>query len=384
MTALAHPRMTKISHLHGAAQQMLALWLFLLCAMLMGGCQSTPDKPDVSLPEPVQPPPPPPPPEPEAEPVLTSLNEIVLALQDGDEAIAERSLQRMLAEGQNISIADKLLRQIQTDPEQLLGAEHENISVKAGDTLSLLAEKHLGDPLMFYALARYNSIDKPGQLQRGQSLNIPSNYARKGISSDNILQVSKQERLATFLIASGERREGWQTLVQAALKQQLSAQGRQELFALSQELAEASLAAHRGDEAIATLRSARAAFDDVERREQIDNALLRMRARIKMQDSAKAASNSQLATAWRLAAEATGIDPGFTAASEAESRLKAELVQQLHENALRQWRDREVTQAIRLWEQLLAVKPDFEPAAVYLERARAMAAKLDTSRDISD
>jgi len=384
MTASAHRRTAKIPHLHGAAQQIPAVRLCLLCVMLMAGCQSTPDKPDVSLPEPVLPPPPPPPSEPEPEPVLTSLNEIILALQDGDEAVAERSLQAMLAQGQNAGIADKLLQQIQTNPEQLLGAEHDTISVKVGDTLSLLAEKHLGDPLMFYALARYNSIDKPGQLQRGQSLNIPSNYARKGISSDNILPASKQERLATFLIASGERREGWQTLVQAALKQQLSAQGLQQLLALSLELAEASLAAHRGNDAIATLQSARAAFDDVERREQIDNVLLRMRARIKMQDSAEAASNSHLATAWQLAAEATDIDPGFTAASEAEARLKAELVQQLHENALRQWRDREVTQAIRLWEQLLTVKPDFEPAAVYLQRARAMAAKLDTSTDQSD
>ncbi len=384
MTALAHRRATKIPHLHGAAQQMLAQWLFLLCAMLIGGCQSTPDKPDVSLPEPVQPPPLPPPSEPEAEPVLTSLNEIILALQDGDEAIAERSLQTMLAQGQNLSIADKLLRQIQTNPEQLLGAEHDTISVKAGDTLSLLAEKHLGDSLMFYALARYNSIDKPGQLQRGQSLNIPSNYGRKDINSGNFVQASKQEKLATFLIASGERREGWQTLVQAALKQQLSAQGQQQLFALSLELAEASFTAHRGNEAIATLQSAHAAFNDVKRREQINSALLRMRARIKLQDSAEAASSDRLATAWQLAAEATDIDPGFTAASEAEARLKAELVQQLHEKALRQWRDREVTQAIRLWEQLLTVKPDFEPAAVYLERARAMAAKLDISTDQPD
>ena len=367
--------------MYGAAQQMPALRLCLLCVILMGGCQSTPDKPDVSLPEPVIPPPPP---EPEPEPFLTSLNEIILALQDGNEAIAERSLQTMLAQGQNAGIADKLLQQIQTNPEQLLGAEHENISVKAGDTLSLLAEKHLGDPLMFYALARYNSIDIPRQLQRGQSLNIPINYGRKDISSDNIVQASKQEKLATFLIASGERREGWQTLVQTALKQQLSAQGRQQLYALSLELAETSLTAQNGDEAIATLQSARAAFDDIKRREQIDDVLLRMRARIKMQDSAEAASNNHLATAWQLAAEATDIDPGFTAASEAEARLKAELVQQLHESALRQWRDREVTPAIRLWEQLLAVKPDFEPAAVYLERARAMATKLDISPEQPD
>ena len=354
------------------------LLLSLLCILLLASCQSTPDKPVEPPPAPVLPPPPA---KPEPTLVLDSLNDIILALQDGDEAIAARSLQAMLEQGRNQNIANKLLQQIQTDPEQLLGAEHETITVMAGDTLSMLAQQHLGDPLMFYALARYNNIEIPRLLTRGQSLIIPRNYDRGGNSLSGPEQRSEQERLATFLIASGERREGWQTLLQAALDQQLSASGQQQLFTLSQELAEASLAAQRGDEAITTLQSARAAFTDDARGRQIEKFLLRTRARAKLQQSALASANNDLATAWQLAAEAAAIDPDFPAAGTAAASLKSNLVQQLHEQALRHWRDREVAQSISLWEQLLAVQADFAPASVYLQRAREMAARLKQSQN---
>jgi len=368
--------------MHGAATLITALRLMLLCTLLLAGCQSTPDKPAVPPPAPVLPPPPPPP-EPEPETVLSSLNDIVLALQDGEKALAERSLQTMLDQGLNKTTAGKLLLQIQTDPEQLLGAAHKTITVHAGDTLSLLAQQHLGDPLLFYALARYNNIAVPRLLSRGQSLNIPLNYRRQDSQLVTTDQRSDQERLATFLLASGERREGWQTLLQAAQDQRLSAQGLQQLFALSLELAQASLDAQRGDEAIKTLQSARTAFAADERGRQIDDTLLRTRVKSRLQQSAAAAADDDLEKAWQLATEAAAIDPDFSPAGDEAARLKVVLVQQLHENALRHWRDREVTESIQLWERLLAVQPDFEPAQVYLQRAREMAAKLnfDTPAD---
>lgn len=355
-----------------------------LCAWLLTGCQSTPDRPAVPPPAPVLPPPPPPP-APEPEPLLDSLTDIVLALQDGDERIAERSLQALLDQGQNSAIANKLLRQIQTDPQQLLGAEHDTITVMAGDSLSMLAQQHLGDPLLFYALARYNEIKIPRLLTRGQSLKIPRNYAAAGQGSGRSDLRSEKERLATFLLASGERREGWQTLLQAARENQLSTQGQQQLFALSLELAEASLAAQRGEEALATLQSARSAFaEDEQRSAQLAKQLQRTRARIKLQQSAAAEADNDLAIAWQLATAAVAVDPEYTAATDTAARLKAALVEQLHEDALRHWRDREVRASIALWEQLLRVQNDFEPAIVYLQRAREMAAKLEPAQKGSE
>jgi hypothetical protein len=70
-------------------------------------------------------------------------------------------------------MARKLISQIDTDPKVLLGAKSYPYKAKAGDTASALAERFLGDPLMFYALARYNDLDPPSQPLDGRTVMIP-------------------------------------------------------------------------------------------------------------------------------------------------------------------------------------------------------------------
>ncbi len=369
--------------MHRTATLITPVLLCLLCTLLLGACQSVPDKPLPPVPAPVLPPAPPAPPPP--EPVLDNFNDIVEALQNGAQDIAERSLQAMLERGQYRNAARRLLQQIHTDPQQLLGAEHRQITVQAGDTLSMLAQRYLGDPLLFYALARYNDIAIPRLLSVGQQLKIPLSQGAGNSAVGMTDQRSEQERLATFLLASGETRTGWRTLLQAAHDQQLSVAGMQQLYELSLKLAELAINGQQGEIAISTLQSALEAFDqDDVRQQQLARRLLRTRAMAKLQASAAAAAKDNLELAWQLAAEAADIDPDYAQARAEAARLKAALVQTLHENALRHWRDREVPEAIALWEQLLSVQSDFEPASVYLQRAREMAAKLDANRIFSD
>jgi Tfp pilus assembly protein PilF len=66
-----------------------------------------------------------------------------------------------------------LLQQIDVQPEVLLGQESFRYRVRSGDTLSSLAQQHLGDPTMFYALARYNDLTLPVTLSPGSNLRIP-------------------------------------------------------------------------------------------------------------------------------------------------------------------------------------------------------------------
>ena len=113
---------------------------------------------------------------PEATPGLSPRDRVRLAvelLDGGDERRAEVELRAALEEQPNNGAAQRLLQQITDDPHTLLTATPRPYVVRQGDSMSALAERYLGDALMFYALARYNDLDAPNQLSAGQRLMIP-------------------------------------------------------------------------------------------------------------------------------------------------------------------------------------------------------------------
>lgn len=91
----------------------------------------------------------------------------------GDERRARVELQEALEDQPRMSSARRLLEQIETDPRTLLGADARPHVVRQGETMSTLAERYLGDSLLFYALARYNRISAPNDVSAGQTLMIP-------------------------------------------------------------------------------------------------------------------------------------------------------------------------------------------------------------------
>jgi hypothetical protein len=86
---------------------------------------------------------------------------------------ARRELDLALAKTPRDATALHLLEQIEADPVKLLGPAHETYVVQAGDSMSVLAARFLGDPLMFYALSRYNGLAAPNALTVGRTLKIP-------------------------------------------------------------------------------------------------------------------------------------------------------------------------------------------------------------------
>lgn len=95
-------------------------------------------------------------------------------LGEGDARRAEAELEAALEEQPDLRAASRLLEQINGDPAQLLGGGNARAyTVRQGETMSELAERFLGDSLLFYALARYNDLDAPNQVSAGQTLMIP-------------------------------------------------------------------------------------------------------------------------------------------------------------------------------------------------------------------
>jgi tetratricopeptide (TPR) repeat protein len=98
-------------------------------------------------------------------------------LGQGDERRARAELRAVLEAQPNNGVARRLVEQMDADPRALLGGNARPYTVRSGETMSQIAERYLGDGLLFYALARYNNINAPNQLAAGQRLMIPQRAA---------------------------------------------------------------------------------------------------------------------------------------------------------------------------------------------------------------
>lgn len=131
-----------------------------LAGLTVSGCQTTATDKNVVLSA-------------DAYAARPEVQQAIAGLNAGDAEGARGLLGKALRKEPANFVARKLLDQIDKDPAVLLGAENFPYAAQEGDTLTKLAETHLGDPLLFYALARYNNIAVPSAPLTGRLLRIP-------------------------------------------------------------------------------------------------------------------------------------------------------------------------------------------------------------------
>ncbi|UVO50476.1 LysM peptidoglycan-binding domain-containing protein [Sphingomonas sp. SUN019] len=121
------------------------------------------------------------PPSTASAPAPTAAAEVdaILALLDGGDAKAakKRIAAGLKRDPMNPSLL-VLRDSIERDPKELLGPASWPYTVRAGDTMTELATRFLGNRLKAYQLARYNGIDNPAGIAAGQVLRIPGNAPR--------------------------------------------------------------------------------------------------------------------------------------------------------------------------------------------------------------
>lgn len=101
------------------------------------------------------------------------VQQAIALLNRGEAVEARRELMEVLRRQPGDGVARQLIQQIDTDPRELLGLESYSYTLREGETLSTIAQRALGNPMLFYALARYNNIAVPASAAPGQAIQVP-------------------------------------------------------------------------------------------------------------------------------------------------------------------------------------------------------------------
>jgi tetratricopeptide (TPR) repeat protein len=243
-------------------------------------------------------------------------------LQRGHYAEGETALRRYLVQHQGDRSAQAMLRQLTADPERRLGRASRAHVVQTGDSYSTLAARYLGDASLFLILARYNGSTNPSLLRVGETVHLP--ISATGVSTPPIATTPGG--------GDSDRGAAAETVVGGA-------------STISQDAA--SAAEPPAAKAKRLQRESVALLDQGHKQQ----ALARLD-------------------------EALAIEPQLQPSGTAAVSLRKDLVTSFHQRAIVLYRDQQLDQAIALWDRVLAINPDYEPAVVYRTRALELKRRL--------
>ena len=106
-------------------------------------------------------------------PATPRLEHAVDLLEAGDEVDARAELKALVRHTPHSKSAQFLLAQMDTPIGKLYPAENFTVRIPRDASLEALARDYLGNSLAFYGLARYNGIEVPSKVARGQIISIP-------------------------------------------------------------------------------------------------------------------------------------------------------------------------------------------------------------------
>lgn len=360
-----------------------------LAMLATSGCQLF-EKREADPPPSSEPRPAPSEPMPEAVPEA-NLSTAMKYLETGRGDAARALLAELAKEAPNSGVLTSLLRQIDEPAAQLLPGPYREVVVGAGESLSLIAARELGDPLMFYALARLNEIEVPAQVPAGAVLKIPATAERVGsgerapdvvVEPASEITIPEIESVADYLARSGQKDQARAMLIgKLGESEAVGAESTRELLArLTLEHAGEMRGEGELARAMEVIEESLGVMSPSPQRTALAQAREELRADVLREEALRLRDRGELAAAYRAAQDAESLVPATDGAAILVDELRAELVESLHNEALVAWRDRNVDHAIRTWQSLLEVVPDFEPARVYLARARLLRERLDEPR----
>jgi tetratricopeptide (TPR) repeat protein len=309
-----------------------------------------------------------------AEPGLKPQQRIeraVKLLEKGETGQARAELEAYLAAIPNSKVAQDLVRQIDVPSSEYYPATSREVTLGAGDSFSVLAQKYLGSYYQFYALAKYNGVAVPRDISAGRKIRIPlTPHARQVFEAPaEAAPAASAEAPAeaapdTATPAPSAAPAGW-TLVSTLIAENKYEAAAQEierssrLDALTREQRQLGVSAYRNSaEALASRDPSRAS------------------ARLLQAGKWLATDHSDMA-ALDVLQRSAALDPGNAAAQKAYTDFRTNLADTYHKEASAAFRQQDLDRAIALWEKVLTIDPNHKFAQANLNQARELKAKLE-------
>jgi tetratricopeptide (TPR) repeat protein len=354
-------------------------------------------------------------------------NTAISALQVGKSVEARRLLMSATGQSRVDSRAISLLKQIDTSPSALFGEDYFEYTVNSGEFLSTISKRFLGDPLLFYALARYNGIENPSRINAGMNLRIPgerpvedvagadsdigSELSGEPMVTEDLVENSQEEPVAEDLAWAESHREGpvADTLVEEALVQEnegLTDNSQTRIAQLQslyeskdyQELLDAaeafptdenvkrwiedsalslSLTQERRGNYPAALSTINRGIELIGANDVLVDSLSlvtdKNEANLLIVKALKGGSSQQQYAALQRAVE---LHPSVSTENENFTALSEHLIEQFHKEAMLALRQQKLAEAIELWDQVLHLDSNNELAIVHKARAENLQKKL--------
>ena len=314
--------------------------------------------------------------------------------QKGEARLAEEDLRAALAEKPDYKLAADLLKQFEVDPQEYLGKDYFEYKVQPGESLSLLAERFLGDNLKFIVLARYNQLAEPGRLVAGQTLRIPERYKPKsaqqalesvaaGSGRKQTSPASARQRQAAYEEVSRMLESGDFAGAVARLEPEVEAWGESDARLLRLSLnaygayADWLIGQNRWQDAREILRRA-TELDPSNERALTQLAMVedkiegqRLFAIGKEQED-----QGNLEKALRAYQDAAVYDPQAEKYAEAVTRTTDKLAESYHRKAMDLYRREQLDAAKVYWKKVLEIDPDNRIAPGYLSKVEEIQRKI--------
>ncbi len=314
-------------------------------------------------------------------------------LQDGAEERAEEMLAGIVAEDPGNATARLLLAQIRQPPEELLGESFEEIEVRAGDSLSAIAGRTIDNELLFYSLARLNDIDVPRLLRPGQRIRVPSAPSvRPDAAGDEAPAESGQApepegnvelgETAASMIERERFSQAYALLLSAARAGKLREADRALLARSSVALSRAACREDDPERARKVLNQALPWLGAVAESGEFVRQRNHVDSRLALGEAERALVRGEHAQAFDALLLARDLDDDLRETHRQRlERVESVLGEHYHGDALTAWRDQRVDRAVELWDRVVRLDPEFEPAIRYLERARRAQRELRSLDD---
>ena len=321
-------------------------------------------------------------------------------LENGEDGQALAELNAYLVAVPRSNSARNLIAQISTDSSQYFPSEHFKVNLTSGVSLSTLANKYLGSPLKFYALAKYNNISNPSRVNIGQEIKIPlTQLARSQREKYTSLarKVSEKEHetsVADLAIAEKKRGEAENAINEAVDITEPVAVSEPVLAiipTLESTLSDIQVLTQNEDyaaaiEKITTLKTF-GKLNKVSRGVAITTYIGRA-TEISEADSVLAATyyaqagklnllDNQSFAAFDNFKMATDLDNQNQPAMDDMLDLQKKIADKYHREASSAFRRQELDLAIEKWDIVLKVDPEHSSAKLYRVQALELKEKLD-------